>query len=146
MPPIAHKKNDDFFICNHPSCPPIHTDYLWNGARTWNYARVLSLGLNISTRAEVTYPPLSALEIHFFWVERRQIVGNMSYAQNLKIISRTIDLSINAPHHPAHHDQRGLKTLNPLSFWLTFSNGATNATRILPRSYSGKLVRGIHVS
>ena len=37
--------------------------------------------------------------------------------------------------HPAHHDQRGLKTLNPRSFWLTLSNGATNATR-------GKLVYG----
>ena len=28
------KKFDEIFICNDPSRPPIHTDYLWNGART----------------------------------------------------------------------------------------------------------------
>ena len=31
---LAHKKIDDFFICNPPSRPPVHTDYLRNGART----------------------------------------------------------------------------------------------------------------
>ena len=34
--------------------------------RSANYARVLSLGLNISTRAEVTYPPIIGPGDSFF--------------------------------------------------------------------------------
>ena len=85
--------------------------------RSANYARVLSLGLNVLTRAEVAYPPIIDPGDSFSLgdVTPKKCFTNHVGIPICKIRKVSRERLFWQERHQAHRDQRGLKPLSPNS-------------------------------